>query len=276
MTRGGRRKDREDGPERRCIVRGESGSIFGLIRFVVGPEGEVVPDLAERLPGRGMWLSSDRDSVRAAIKKRAFARVARAQVAVPDDLEGLLESLLARRAVDSLGLARKAGLAVTGFEKVKARLKQGPVAVLLHARDGSDQGLGKLRPMARGAPVANVLSSEELGLAFGRDYVIHAALDAGGAADRFLRDTARLAGFRPDVHRDLGPEIGDGPVAAGEDDDDRGGADLHEGSATGDGDAPDSPLGGMSDEAPAADRDRDADDRPAEGRRHHDPEAGPA
>ena len=76
MTRGGRRKDREDGPERRCIVSGESGSTYGLVRFVVGPDGGIVPDLAEKLPGRGIWLSSDRDSLRTAVKKRAFSRAA--------------------------------------------------------------------------------------------------------------------------------------------------------------------------------------------------------
>ncbi len=247
MTRGGRRKVREEGPERRCIVSGESGSIHGLIRFVVGPDGEIVPDLAEKLPGRGVWLSSDRDSLRTAVKKRAFSRAARTQATVPEGLEELLESLLARRAVDSLGLARKAGLAVTGFEKVKARLKQGPTAALLHARDGSDQGLGKLRPLARDSSVVNVLSSEELGLAFGRDYVIHAALDAGGAADRFLRDAERLAGFRPTslpAWGDAGPE----PDPAGS-----GGVDRQ----TGDG-----PAGRIA--------------SPAEGRRDIDPEAGPA
>ena len=253
MTRGGRRKDREEGPERRCIVTGESGSTHGLIRFVVGPEDEIVPDLAERLPGRGMWLSSDRDSVRLAVKKRAFSRAARAQVSVPEGLEELLESLLARRAVDSLGLARKAGLAVTGFEKVKARLKQGPTAALLHARDGSDQGLGKLRPLARGSSVVNVLSSEELGLAFGRDYVIHAAIDAGGAADRFLREAQRLAGFRtspPDAGPEDGTGTGDGPGPAVTG---SGGADRQSG---------DGPAGTNA--------------SPAEGRRDHAPEAGPA
>lgn len=252
MTRGGRRKDRETGPERRCIVKGESGSTEGLIRFVVGPEGEIVPDLAERLPGRGIWLSSDADSLRTAIKKRAFSRAARAQVGVPEGLETLLESLLARRAVDSLGLARKAGLAVTGFEKVKARLKQGPTAALLHARDGSEQGLGKLRPMTRGAPVVNVLSSEELGLAFGRDYVIHAALDAGGAADRFLRDAARLAGFRPTA-LDAGPQDGTGP---------------------GDGPRPGPAGSGGADRRDGEDL-AGTTDSPAEDRRDPDPEAGP-
>ena len=197
MTRGGKRRNREEGPERRCIVLGESGPTEGLIRFVIGPEGDLVPDLAERLPGRGMWLTSTAEALNQAIRKRAFSRAARAPVIVPEDFAERLESLLARRAADSVALARKAGLAVTGFEKVKARLKKGSVGALLHARDGSDQGLGKLTPLSGDATLIDVLTSEELGLAFGRDYVIHAALDADGATDRVLREAARLSGFRP-------------------------------------------------------------------------------
>lgn len=212
MTRSGRRKDREDGPERRCIVLGESGPTDGLIRFVIGPEGDVVPDLAERLPGRGMWLTSTREILDQAIRKRAFARAARAQVTVPEDFPQRLESLLARRTIDSVALARKAGLAVTGFEKVKARLKKGPAGVLLHARDGSEQGLGKLAPLSGRATLIDVLTSEELGLAFGRDYVIHAALDADGATARVVREAARLAGFRPRI-QPLDGTSGDKPPA---------------------------------------------------------------
>lgn len=196
MTRGGRRKER-DGPERRCIVGGESGPTDLLIRFVVGPEGEVVPDLAERLPGRGMWLTATRAAAETAVKRRAFARAARAQVGVPADLPDRLEALLAARLAEAVALTRKAGLAVTGFEKVKARLRQGPVGALLEARDGSPQGRAKLRPLAGDAPVIDCLDSRELGLAFGRDFVIHAALDAGGATDRVLREARRLSGFRP-------------------------------------------------------------------------------
>lgn len=212
MTRGGRRKDREDGPERRCIVLGESGPTDTLIRFVIGPDGDVVPDLAEKLPGHGIWLTSRREVLEQAIRKRAFSRVARAPVTVPEGFAARLESLLARRLGDSVALARKAGLAVTGFEKVKARLKKGPVAVLLHAIDGSDQGLGKLAPLSGDATLIDVLSSEELGLAFGRDYVIHAALEADGATDRVLREAARLSGFRSRTLPLDGPSGDDEPV----------------------------------------------------------------
>mgnify|MGYP001796647265 CR=1 FL=1 len=196
MPRGGTRKQRDDGPERRCIVTGESGPRTGLIRFVLGPDGAPVPDLAERLPGRGMWLSATRDAAEQAIKKRAFSRAARAPVETPGDLPDMLERLLAERAVQTVALARKAGLAVAGFEKVKARLQQGGVGALMQAGDGSEPQRAKLRPMAGEAPIIDVLTADELGLAVGRASVIHAALDSGGAADRALRESLRLSGFR--------------------------------------------------------------------------------
>jgi len=195
MTRGGRRKDR-DGPERRCVATGQSGSPEGMIRFALDPDGVVTPDLAERLPGRGIWVTARRDLVEKAAKKNLFARAAKRQATAPEGLADQIEAALARRAIEALGLARKAGLAVAGFEKVRARLKQGPVAALIEARDGSEQGRARLRPMAGDAPILAALAASELGLAFGRDSVIHAALDAGGAAERAVREFRRLDGFR--------------------------------------------------------------------------------
>ncbi len=205
MSRGGRRKER-NGPERRCIATGESGSPDGLIRFALDPDGVVTPDLAERLPGRGIWVTARRDLVEKAVKKNLFSRSAKRAVKAPQDLADQLEQALARRAVEALGLTRKSGLATNGFEKVRARLKQGPVAALIEARDGSEQGRARLRPMAGDAPILAALTASELGLAFGRDSVIHAALDAGGAAERVVREVRRLDGFRaaPNVARNQG------------------------------------------------------------------------
>ena len=196
MPRGGRRTDRDD-PERRCIVSGESGPTDNLIRFVLSPDGVVTPDLAEKLPGRGIWVTSTRDAVETAVKKRLFSRAAKAQAIAPEGLADMVATLLAARAIDAVGLARKAGLAVTGFEKVKARLKKGPGCALIGARDGSDQGQAKLRPMAGEAEIIRCFDSAELGLAFGREFVIHAALDRGGVTLRVLREAKRLSGFRP-------------------------------------------------------------------------------
>lgn len=209
MARGGRTKDRDE-PERRCIVSGESGPTEPMIRFVLSPDGVVTPDLAEKLPGRGIWVTAAREALETAAKKRLFSRAAKAQAVVPEDLVDLTERLLTRRAMDAVAMARKAGLAVTGFEKVKARLKQGPVGALVAASDGSDQGQARLRGLAGDAEIIRCLSSEELGLAFGREFVIHAALDEGGATRRVLREVNRLSGFRPcaadDARNDADPE----------------------------------------------------------------------
>ena len=196
MTRGGAARTRET-PERRCIASGESGPAGWLIRFVLGPEAVVVPDLAARLPGRGVWLTAERALVERAVAKGLFSRAFKAPAAAPGDLADRLEALLARRLIGLIGLARKAGQAVTGFEKVRARLKQGDAGALLQAGDGASGGKARLARMAGRAPVIEVLDSTELGLAFGRDFAIHAALDRGGFADRLIAEAERLGGLRP-------------------------------------------------------------------------------
>ena len=167
-----------------------------LIRFVVGPDGRVHPDVAERLPGRGLWTLARRDIVARAVKKRLFGRVARTAVEIDEDLDRRVEALLARRAIDLIGLARRAGLAVCGFAKVEAALSAGKGAVLIAATDGSADGRGKLRARASGMPLVEVLTSAELGAAFGRDSAVHALLEAGRLAEAFQAVTGRLAGFR--------------------------------------------------------------------------------
>ncbi len=200
MTRGGRRKDR-DGPERRCVATGESGPVAPLIRFVLSPDGVAVPDLAERLSGRGAWLTADRALAEKAVRKRLFSRAFRQPVEVAADLPDMLERLLAQRLVDLVSLARRAGQAVAGAEKVRARLVAGNAAVLFQASDGAPDGTTKMAALAAAAGNGAVqrialLTSAELGLAFGREFAIHAALDAGGFAQRALRDSERLSGFR--------------------------------------------------------------------------------
>ena len=168
-----------------------------MIRFVVGPDAVIVPDLAERLPGRGIWVSAERDALAQAIKKKAFSRAAKQQVTVPEDLVATVEALLVKRLTEALALARKAGFATAGFTLTETRLRAGPVAALIEASDGSMRQLSKLRGLSGDAPVINALSGTELGVAFGRDHVIHGALDAGGVTDRVLRESKRLRGFRP-------------------------------------------------------------------------------
>lgn len=197
MTRGGRMQAREE-PERRCIATGEVNPKRGLIRFVAGPDGAIYPDVAGKLPGRGIWVAAERSALDAAVKKRLFARGARQAVTVSETLVADVDAALVRRVIDRLALARKAGQAVAGFEKVKDWLGQDRAAILLQASDGSERGKSKLyRPGGRGS-FFDILTAAELGLAFGRDRVIHAALAAGGLADTFRDDAVRLSGVRAD------------------------------------------------------------------------------
>ena len=186
----------EQGPLRRCLVTGESRPKAELLRFVLGPDGRIVPDIAERLPGRGLWTLARRDIVAAAVKKRLFQRAARAQAAVEDDLPDRVEALLARRAIDLIGLARRAGLAVAGFAKVEAALRGKNAAVLLAASEASADGRGKLEALGPALPRVEVLSAAELGAAFGRASAVHAALKRGPLAETLLAEARRLAGFR--------------------------------------------------------------------------------
>lgn len=196
MVRGGRDRDRT-APERRCILTGARGPAAGMIRFVVAPDGSVVPDILGRLPGRGLWLSPGPDHVDRAARRGAFARAARAPVVVPDDLAGTVEARLAERVLSLVSLARKGGAAVAGFERTRAALAAGGVAALIQARDGSARERTRLRPPP-GAAHLTGLTGQEIGLAFGRGCVIHAALKTGGLAPRLIGEASRLAALRGD------------------------------------------------------------------------------
>jgi uncharacterized protein len=182
---------------RRCLVRRTADARDQLIRFVLDPEHRVVPDLDERLPGRGMWLSADRDVVNRAVAGKLFARTARAPATAEADLADKVERLLARRALECVGLARRAGQVVAGFEQVRAWLRASQAAVLIAAADGAADGRAKLRRLAPDLPLITAFSRDELGACLGRDEVVHAAVAPGGLAQRLLRDVRRLAGFRP-------------------------------------------------------------------------------
>jgi len=195
MSRGGRTKTREE-PERRCVVTGEVQPKRGLIRFALGPDGNVVPDIAEKLPGRGVYVSAEREALETAVKKKLFARGLKAPAEVPEGLVDQVDALLARRVTDLISMARKAGDAVTGYEKVKDWLGKGDAAILLQASDGSERGKSKLyKPGGRGS-FFDVLTAQELGLSFGRERVIHAALARGGLTERIREDAIRLSGVR--------------------------------------------------------------------------------
>ena len=205
MTRGGREKD-QDEPERKCLATGETSPKAGLVRFVVGPDGAVVPDIAAKLPGRGMYVSADRAAIERAAKKGLFARAARMAVNADAGLADLVEALLARRVVELGAMARKAGDAVTGYEKVKDWLVSGRAAALIQASDGSERGKAKLRPPEGENRLISCLNAGEIGLAFGRERAIHAALAAGGLTTRVVEEAARLAGLRGSEGRHGGGE----------------------------------------------------------------------
>ena len=195
MGRGGKAKDRDSGPERKCIATGEVRPKSELIRFVVGPDQSIIPDVAEKLPGRGIWVASDPEALETALKKNHFPRAAKSPVSVPATLVSDIEQQLARRVVDLISLSRKSGLAVSGYEKVKDVLAKETAEVLLQASDGSSRGKSKLSTPHFGYYIG-WLTADELGMAFGRQTVIHAALGAGGLTQRVVEEAQRLKGFR--------------------------------------------------------------------------------
>lgn len=187
--------------ERRDIVSGQPTHEDRLIRFVAGPGGTVVPDLGRKLPGRGIWVAADRAAIEQAVKKNAFSRSAKTRLAPPADLADQVEALLSRRVLDGLGLARRAGVLISGFEKTAAAIRSGRARWLVEATDGAEDGRRKLLALTRKVPqppeVLGIFTSEQLGLALGLENVIHTAFLAGRVAERWTVDVRRLSGFRP-------------------------------------------------------------------------------
>lgn len=228
----------ETGPLRRCIVTRERLPKERMIRFVVGPDRQIVPDLTARLPGRGIWLSASgdvlesgaaqddgrprdtrpesdaTDGVRRKDKQgdtlhrhlvRAFARAARGPVSVPPDLSVLLQTALVRRIGECLGLARRAGQAVAGYEKAREALKTGRYRLVVQASDGSEAERARfLSGFGPDLTIIDPLPGEALGRVFGRDYVVHVAIAPGKLAESLVVEAGRLAGLRNGSARALG------------------------------------------------------------------------
>jgi hypothetical protein len=204
-----------------------------MFRFVVSPDGVLIPDLAGKLPGRGIWLSASRDVIEGANGarsagsrsdgmhptetppngisgphgisggakgrelRRAIARAARGPVQVPSDLPGVLETALIRRIGDLLGLARRAGQAVAGFEKARDWMRTHPVGLVLQAADGSAAERARFRSAVPAmVPVLDPLTGTELGHVMGHETVVHVALAPGRLAGSIAIEAGRLAGIR--------------------------------------------------------------------------------
>jgi predicted RNA-binding protein YlxR (DUF448 family) len=187
--------------ERRDIVTGTVMDEARLIRFVAAPDGSVAPDVARKLPGRGLWVAANRASVETAARKCLFARAAKRRLVAPADLADQVDRLLARRLLSALGLARKAGELTSGFEKVLSAVAAGKAAFLVEALDGAADGrrklIGAFHRTTRPPRLVGLFSSEELGLALGGENVIHTAFLFGRGAERWAVDLERLGGFRP-------------------------------------------------------------------------------
>lgn len=195
--------------DRTCIVTRRQSGPDELIRFVVGPDGAVVPDLKRNLPGRGCWVTADREHVDKASKKGLFARAFKAQVSVPDDLGSMVDRLLAKSVLGAVGLARKAGVVALGATKVEAAVRNGSALFVLHAVEASEDGTRKIAQARRatahlGGPeirAYKLFSEPEMGLALGGTNVIHAAVlagDAGRAAEKRMVALDRYRGGSPD------------------------------------------------------------------------------
>jgi predicted RNA-binding protein YlxR (DUF448 family) len=201
---GDRDSEAESGPLRLCAVSRAHKPPEELIRFVAGPDGVIVPDLARRLPGRGVWVDATRPSVAAAVRKKAFARSLKRHVTVPADLPDLVERLLAKRLADAVSIANKAGLLVAGFTKVDELIARESAAILIHAADAAVDGVAKLDRKFKALPklvstperIIRELTGAELSLAMGRPNVIHAAAAEGGASHRLIEEARRLRRYR--------------------------------------------------------------------------------
>lgn len=183
----------ETGPLRRCIVTREVQPKERMLRFVLGPSREIVPDIAGKLPGRGMWLSARGDVLETALSRGAFMRAARGQVTLPSDLRARIEDGLRGRVRDLLGLARRAGQAVSGWQAAREWLQAGRAGLLVQAADGSLAE--RARFGGRNLPAVTPLTAAELGVVFGRDHAVHVVVAPGRLADAIRTEAERLAGF---------------------------------------------------------------------------------
>jgi uncharacterized protein len=184
-------------PLRRCLVTRNTLPKAALIRFVAAPDGMIVPDVDGKLPGHGFWVTADRASLEQACRRNLFAKAAKQSLSVPVGTLALVEKLLTRRCLDLIGLARRAGAAVAGFEKCRAWLQAGRAGLLLAASDGAADGRAKMRALAGGLPLVELFTSAEISQALSHDNTVHAVVAPGGFVAKLTTEAERLKAIRP-------------------------------------------------------------------------------
>jgi hypothetical protein len=190
-----------------CILTRQVKEEAELIRFVRSPDGAAVPDLARKLPGRGVWVSLDRAILAEVVKRKLFSRGFAAETTIPPDLPDIVSLQLRQQALSLLSLAKKAGEAVTGFTKVEEMLGRGRAKLLFHGTDAALDGCRKLDKLA--APDVDrivLFERRELDLAFGRPNVVHAAVAKGGLAEKLSAAVRRIEMFEGLEQARRGPE----------------------------------------------------------------------
>ena len=188
--------------ERMCVATRTVMPVADMIRFVIGPDGEAVPDLKRKLPGRGVWVTATQDALSDAVKRKALARGFKREVRLPADLVARTGQLLERAALDALAMVYKAGRIIAGFERVESAIAAGGLAALIHAADAAPDGVRKLGGRAEGQfPVISTFTSSQLDLALGRPHVIHAALLSGREGETFLARWRTLERYRMNAGR---------------------------------------------------------------------------
>lgn len=188
--------DDDAGPTRRCVASGERLDKSALIRFVASPDGVVTPDLEARLPGRGLYVRAREADLALAVKKNLFSRAAKKSLRLPDDLTERVGRLLLERVQGCLGMARRGGAAVAGYDQVSDALRHGKAHLLVQASDGSAAPRQRLAMLATGLPVIEPLTAEALGAPFGRDRLVHLAICGKSIAAALQAASNRLVGFR--------------------------------------------------------------------------------
>jgi uncharacterized protein len=200
---------RPDTLERQCALTREVKPVAEMIRFVVSPDGELVPDTDARAEGRGVWVSLGEKQLAEAVRKKAFERSLKEKVRLPEDLPALTRHRLEERYVNALQMARKAGQLVTGAQKVREAIAAGEVVALITATDAAQDGRSKILSAFEGhrksvretgldapeVPHLELLDSAQLGLALGLESVIHAALVNGAASQSALKRALRLVRY---------------------------------------------------------------------------------